>query len=290
MRPRRGVVLIIALLVLLAIEAVAIAVIYMALHESLIAGTHDRILRARLAAEAAAVTALRDSTTETPPPPARTADGFLAAGAVEQLAGGLALAHGRARDERGIRFRTGLLFTSADPLTLLPLFDVESANSGSGATDGRTLIDALAAAADRVEDGLLALRPATAGGTCSAAAHANWGAPLEPAHPCADYFPLVLIDGDARVIDGAGQGVLVVRGRLVLEPGSHFFGAILVTGELVIAPGAALVGAVHAPGGAESIVAGAIEYSDSAVRRALLGSAALRRALPSRPIRWLPLY
>ena len=143
--------------------------------------------------------------------------------------------------------------------------------------------------ADRHESGALDLMP-VGGPACLLSASANWGAPLDPAHPCADYFPLIYSAGDLTVSSGSGQGILVVDGDLQLSAGIRFFGLVLVRGRLVMAAGAEITGAILAQSAAQpSILDNAIiRRSDCAIARALQQAPALNRLTPRRGRSWIP--
>ena len=143
--------------------------------------------------------------------------------------------------------------------------------------------------ADRQESGVLDLMP-VGGPDCVRAASANWGAPLDPAHPCADYFPLIYSGGDLTIASGSGQGILVVDGNLHLSAAIRFFGLVLVRGRLVMAPGAEITGAVLAESAAQPsfLDNASIRRSDCAIVRALQQSPALNRLTPRRGRSWIP--
>ncbi len=147
--------------------------------------------------------------------------------------------------------------------------------------------DRVAAAADRTETGALRLAPVAPDGDCDRAAAGNWGDPLDPGSPCATWLPLVYAPGDLRILGGAGQGVLVVRGRLLLEGDTRFYGTIFVGGAVQAQPGVALWGAVHAQ---EVSWAGEATYSACAVLRALGSSPGLGRPWRIGARLWIPLF
>ncbi|MCG6954804.1 MAG: hypothetical protein LJF04_02345 [Gemmatimonadetes bacterium] len=91
--------------------------------------------------------------------------------------------------------------------------------------------------------------PSTGSGGCLTADPWNWGDPEDDLSPCRDRMPLVAAEGDLMVEGGAGQGVLVVLGDLVVTGGGRFYGVVLVRGGLVVEQGAAVVGLVRAVGG-----------------------------------------
>ncbi len=145
----------------------------------------------------------------------------------------------------------------------------------------------LAAVADRTESGAVRLAPVERADECDRAAAGNWGAPLDPATPCGGFFPLVYAPGDLRVLGGAGQGVLVVRGRLELQGDTHFYGAIFVGGHLEAEPGVALWGAARA--GSVSW-AGDATYAACTLLRALGRSPGLGHPWRTGARLWVPMF
>lgn len=139
-----------------------------------------------------------------------------------------------------------------------------------------------------VGEGALSLAPRKTGDACDVSASGNWGAPLDPDHSCAGYFPLIYVPDSLTVRAGAGQGILVVQGDLALEAEAHFYGVVLVAGALTLAPGARITGAVRTALQPEG--AGGIAFELAAVRAAVSASTGLNR--PFRPARraWVPLF
>jgi hypothetical protein len=91
--------------------------------------------------------------------------------------------------------------------------------------------------------------PSLGSGGCVTTDSWNWGDPEDDSSACRDRMPLVASEGNLTVDGGAGQGVLVVLGDLVLRGGARFYGVVLVRGALVLEQGAALVGLARATGG-----------------------------------------
>ena len=145
----------------------------------------------------------------------------------------------------------------------------------------------LARWADRVETGTVFATPTAAGGACARTAPGNWGAPLDPDSPCADYLPLIFAPGDLRVLGGSGQGVLVVRGRLSLEGDARFYGPVLVAGDIDAAEGVELWGAVRAR---TADWRGALHASPCVVLRALAAAPGLSRPLRAGARFWVPVF
>lgn len=65
----------------------------------------------------------------------------------------------------------------------------------------------------------------------------NWGEPWYPAVPltaalCQNYFPIIYRNGNLRLQNGRGQGILLVDGDLELAGNMEFFGIVMVNGRL----------------------------------------------------------
>jgi hypothetical protein len=146
----------------------------------------------------------------------------------------------------------------------------------------------LAARADQHESGTLELSPVVSGATCVAGAPGNWGAPLQPGQPCADYFPLIHAASSLTLATGAGQGLLIVEGDLHLAAGTRFFGLALVTGRASVEAGAVLEGALLAR--AVVLAGGTVRRSNCALIRALTEPPALNRLEPRPTRRWIPVF
>ncbi|MGH7551689.1 MAG: hypothetical protein ACREMQ_01510 [Longimicrobiales bacterium] len=152
---------------------------------------------------------------------------------------------------------------------------------------GPLTLDRLAAMADRVEAGSLHLAAASTGSTCLTGAHGNWGDPSAPGPPCQGYLPLIYAPGDLEVLSGEGQGMLVVRGRLRLAPGTLFAGAILALGG-ADARGTVL-GALRAGPGA-SAIEGSATFNVCALWRAFTGPTPFRKPYRRGARWWLPAF
>jgi hypothetical protein len=150
----------------------------------------------------------------------------------------------------------------------------------------------LIALADHLEAGTVTLAPAALAGTCQTSTAGNWGAPLDAAHPCASYFPLVHSPGDLNIGGGAGQGLLIVQGDLTLAAGVRFFGLALVTGRLHLEPGSVLEGSVlvQAPAVSSTLTGGLVRRSNCALARALTETRALNRLALRQPRAWIPAF
>lgn len=151
---------------------------------------------------------------------------------------------------------------------------------------------ALRRLADRVESGAIQLEARAASGRCDRSAPGNWGDPDDPTGPCGNYFPFILAPGGLEITGGAGQGILMVDGDLVLRPGVRLYGVIFVRGRLLAPDGATIFGAVRArsTSGPSLWGGGRVSYRACAIGRALAATPAQGR--PFRPAArwWVPLF
>lgn len=98
---------------------------------------------------------------------------------------------------------------------------------------GNTNFTSLAANANLTVGGTLTgIGPIVAGGACSTGSNLNWGDPLNPTAPCANYYPIIYAPGDLRLSGGVGQGLLLVQGDLDVAGGVEFYGPVIVMGTV----------------------------------------------------------
>lgn len=133
----------------------------------------------------------------------------------------------------------------------------------------------LGAVADATPAGSVTPAPRVLGSECRTTHANNWGDPLDPASPCADWTPLLHAPGDLLVQAGTGQGVLLVDGDLTLADGAVFHGLVIVLGRVVLEAGAQVRGAIVS---GRAQVGGRLLFDRCAVARALRGAAPLSRA------------
>lgn len=175
-----------------------------------------------------------------------------------------------------------------------PVLQIDSMrrDDGSRARIGPFAIDELHALADRIETGEVWPTPHAVGEECDTAATSNWGSPLDPAGPCGDYFPLIFAPAGLHVTGGAGQGILVVDGDLVLSGDARFYGAVHVSGSLIIRDQAVVLGAVSLIGGAAARLEGnaRIDYRACTLWRAFSGAPALDQAFAPAGRAWIPAW
>lgn len=76
-------------------------------------------------------------------------------------------------------------------------------------------------------------------GSCNVSLNTNWGDPGDHSTStsysvsnCSPYYPLIFVDGSAKLQGGMGQGVLVVAGDLQVSGGFEFYGPVIVQGQL----------------------------------------------------------
>ncbi len=132
-------------------------------------------------------------------------------------------------------------------------------------------------------------------GECNKAASLNWGDPENPGSPCAEYFPVIHVTGDANMQGGgSGQGILLVDGDLSLRGGFVFYGVIIVQGSFETqGSGNRIYGGVLASNADfenQSLTGGSvIQYSSCAVQRVVENSRGLTRARPLTRRSWIDL-
>lgn len=134
--------------------------------------------------------------------------------------------------------------------------------------------------------------PGPTGPVCDTSRRSNWGAPLDPNHPCHLYFPLILAEGGGTFTlagNSVGQGILLVDGNFHMAGTSRFYGIVIVTGQFEIGSGTARVNGTVLAGNQGSLdpsdgsaVTGTptVQYSSCAIARAQLHNEALARATP----------
>jgi len=141
--------------------------------------------------------------------------------------------------------------------------------------------------------GAMYVAPTTrADGTCKSDDLLNWGDPLRVGGPCEGYFPIIYVDGDAKINRLRGQGVLLVEGDLEVQGGYEFYGPVIVKGRLkTTGTGGHFTGGVMAANvdlEQNQVLGNAvISYSSCALATALRNSAALT---PVRQRGWADLY
>ena len=129
--------------------------------------------------------------------------------------------------------------------------------------------------------------------TCATGVATNWGDPINPGSGCGSYFPIVHINGNARMQGGGdGQGILLVDGDLELRGGFVYQGIIIVQGAFETqGSGNRVLGGVYASNADVedlSIVGGSVtQNSTCAVTRALLNNSATARARPLDERSWV---
>ena len=131
--------------------------------------------------------------------------------------------------------------------------------------------------------------------TCNTSLATNWGDPDNPLASCGGYFPIVHINGNARMQGGGvGQGILLVDGNLDLRGGFVYYGIIIVQGAFETqGSGNRVLGGVFASNADvddQSITGGSVTQNSSCVvTRALMNNAATARARPLEQRSWVDL-
>jgi hypothetical protein len=114
----------------------------------------------------------------------------------------------------------------------------------------------------------------------------NWGNPVNPSGACGDWFPIIHVNGTARIQSGGvGQGILLVEGDLDLGGDFMFSGIVLVQGRFrTQGSGNRVNGAVMASNvdfDDQQLVGGSVvQYSQCAVQRAVENAGQLNRVRP----------
>ena len=137
----------------------------------------------------------------------------------------------------------------------------------------------------------------TAGGVCNAgqAFPSNWGNPENPGAACFGWYPIIYINGNARIQSGGvGQGILLVDGDLDLRGNFAFYGIVIVQGTMETqGSGNRVYGGVLASNAdldTQSLVGGSvITNSRCAVRRAIEQNSSLTRVRPLAARSWVDL-
>ena len=120
--------------------------------------------------------------------------------------------------------------------------------------------------------------PRERGGVCVTEDAWNWGDPHRPTRPCGHHFVTILAEGDLATVGGTGQGLLVVTGDADMLD-TQFNGLIIVSGRLTLRGVATVRGLVRAAGGAS------VEASSSIVGSTCWAAAGLRSPDLARPVR-----
>jgi hypothetical protein len=136
----------------------------------------------------------------------------------------------------------------------------------------------------RLAGGNYSTLPSVSGTACNTSDVMNWGDPSRTT-PCADYFPIIFINGDLKVqANSKGQGVLLVNGDLEMAGGFEFNGIVIVrddiksTGNGNKISGSAFAGNTYTTDNTSVSGDSEIHYSSCAIERAARGSATVVRA------------
>lgn len=151
---------------------------------------------------------------------------------------------------------------------------------------------ALTRIADHVVRGSVQLRSAVNDAGCDTDDSRNWGAPLDPASPCASHFPIVYAPDGLDLRGGAGQGVLIANGDLTIRGETAFYGPVLVRGNVLLESGASIHGGLSAisPNATVRVRDAAVRYDPCAIAAALRSSSLGGRPFLAGPRPWLPLF
>jgi hypothetical protein len=314
---RNGVVLLLALLCLLALEVTAVGLHFIAQQELRAAGSASRDLELRLAAQSAAGRALAvwpaqqlDSLglhLAIPVPAAGgvSQTGIRSSAAVERLAPRLFLVRGAAVSPLLESAAIGLIVaTSTAPELAAEVTAAVRADGlvkigtqsridwGIPGCRGATALE-LGSLADLDIDGGVITGPVVSvdsGGTWSPdrLGSLTIARMIEVARAAQPSGPVSLYEHDVTLTGSAGNGILVVVGDLVLDGGS-FEGMVMVQGSLTLTGGAAIRGAVLVDGGNLDLNPGTITFDGCAITAALADPRLLGPFSP-RTRGWIPLF
>jgi len=136
-----------------------------------------------------------------------------------------------------------------------------------------------------------------ADGSCDRSPISNWGAPLDTAHACHEYFPIIGGEGDLHFASSSsGQGILLVQGDLRITGGFEFYGIVVVRGKFTTAgTGGKINGIVMVYSGGDldtdNLSAGntVVNYSSCPIQRAQNYNEYTSRAVPITRRSWIDL-
>ena len=114
----------------------------------------------------------------------------------------------------------------------------------------------------------------TSSGLCTQSTTSNWGNPSNPTGACGLYFPVIYVNGDARLLSGSiGQGILLVEDDLTIDSGSTFYGVIIAQGNVTLNGSATVYGTmiVKNKDSATNTIGGTsyVAFSECAINRAI---------------------
>jgi hypothetical protein len=92
---------------------------------------------------------------------------------------------------------------------------------------GTSYTDLAAAATITLGAGTYSPAPSVIGGVCQSST-TNWGDGNTPANPCGTRFPIIHLTGDATILNGQGQGIILADGNLTFGGTFTFYGVIIV--------------------------------------------------------------
>ncbi len=125
--------------------------------------------------------------------------------------------------------------------------------------------------------------PVESGGKCAYNITTNWGDPGRTT-ACADYFPIVYINGDLKIeANSRAQGVLLVNGSMEMAGDFQFNGILIVrndiksTGNGNKISGSAFAGNTYTTDNSSITGNSEIQYSKCAIERAAKGSSTIVR-------------
>ncbi|MGH7482041.1 MAG: pilus assembly PilX N-terminal domain-containing protein [Longimicrobiales bacterium] len=125
--------------------------------------------------------------------------------------------------------------TQADHLVGDPPVEQDTTMTGTSLLEyGETSFDELAAMATHSFAAGTAPQhpnPVELNGQCDMSVATNWGDPYD-GNVCANYYPIIHIQGDAHFSNGRGQGVLLIEGSLQMTGNFEYDGIVVVKGGI----------------------------------------------------------
>ncbi|MEO5511845.1 MAG: hypothetical protein ABIS27_14545 [Longimicrobiales bacterium] len=315
---RDGVVLLLALLCLLALEVTAVGLHFIAQQELRVAGSSARDLELRLAAQSAAARAVAQWPAEqldsmglhlTIPVPAAGAlstTGIRSSASIERLAPHLFLVRATAVSPLLESSTLGLIVATTTAAELAAEVTAAVRSNGAIHVGAQSRVDWGAVGcrgAHALEVASLADLDMAGGALAGPVASADSGGTWPPnalgsltierlaelaRASAALASPVSLYEHDVTLSGSAGNGILVVLGDLALDGGT-FVGIVMVRGALSLTGGATIQGAVLVDGGPLVLDDATVTF-DSCAITASLDQPRLLGPFRPRSRRWIPLF
>jgi hypothetical protein len=317
-KQREGVVLLLALLCILALEVSAVGLHYATLQELRTARSARRDTSMRLAARSAVARVFATwpadivgnlplhAVADVPGAATTTADGISATAGIERIGADVLLIRGSATSRLGESVRIGALAATADPRALTAGFSAAvrtegavTLHPGARITDaGNACPTAKPSSALRMAAGALLTNAGSITGRITrdssstgidriGAVDRNTVAAIA-AQPDSSAVPLRYAARDSVIDTLAGSGVLVVTGNVEIRGGT-FDGVIMVFGSATISGGTRLNGSLIIAGGSLDLDNATVSFDACAISASLANPRFLGPFRP-RGRMWIPLF